>query len=660
MKTLFRIITVITISLTAGTADEQSSKILRDALFAEEANQDYKTATEKYETLLANFDKERQIAATALYRLAEIHRKQGKKSEASALYKRILTEFPNAEIQVRLSRENLTALGEKAPEQPLITLDEEAKELARLKKLEVTSPDLFKLTKNLENAAKNNHLRIIAYLISKNQDINQSAALAIASGHGHLSACKMLLDAGCDLNSGENSYAVEEAFIKGHTEVIKLLLKRGANVKGHKWLPSRIEGDTPLSLIKLIVEAGYDVNTSYSSFKLFGNSGNFRNATTVGLLQKAICISHDALVDYLLEKKVDVNLTVPKTGLTALHIAAFKGDQVNALRLIKAGAKVNSKLTIPFPQNDKGIQQATPLAIIFSNLFFHRRTLTPGHHSCIKILLENNSELPSNIITDMVKHNQVDLIKLFVHHGADLHLKNPESTWGHVALALNHGDMECALYLVTSGVTLHPNHLDLLTDKHLKRLSPLTIKIRETIMHKQLYPEFAKRKGITLTLPEIFWHSELLPAPASTSEIASQINKQELPQFLNLFDENDKSEKLALADCDLVQCSLIRQGKRTRFNLLDEQWPEFISGDIIELKQFKISSERRKILAKTKPIKKQTNVEPPPSPRPRVRRVPLVRPMPVRPAPPRSHQLKRILSKHLTHEIEPDSAPDKK
>jgi len=186
MKTLYRFITVhaiLLIAVTADEANEQSNKMLRDALFAEEANQDYKTATEKYQTLIANFDKECQIAVTALYRLAEIHRKQGNKTEAATLYKRIVNEFPSMETHVTLSRENLLALGEKSPKQPLIYVGAESRELTRLKKLEVTSPDLFKLTENLENAARNNKLLIIAYLLEKNPDINQSSAFVHKWAH---------------------------------------------------------------------------------------------------------------------------------------------------------------------------------------------------------------------------------------------------------------------------------------------------------------------------------------------------------------------------------------------------------------------------------------------------------------------------------------------
>jgi len=93
------------------TSDLQS--LLRDALFEEEATRDLTKAAAGYETLLTKWGEQRQLAASALFRLAEVRRKQDRKDDAIKLYQRLLTEFADVEPQAKLSRENLAGLGEK-------------------------------------------------------------------------------------------------------------------------------------------------------------------------------------------------------------------------------------------------------------------------------------------------------------------------------------------------------------------------------------------------------------------------------------------------------------------------------------------------------------------------------------------------------------------
>ena len=66
-----------------GLIAEESDTLLRDALFAEEAQQDHATAIQKYTKLLSQYEKERKVAVVALFRLAEIHRKDGQTKQAA-------------------------------------------------------------------------------------------------------------------------------------------------------------------------------------------------------------------------------------------------------------------------------------------------------------------------------------------------------------------------------------------------------------------------------------------------------------------------------------------------------------------------------------------------------------------------------------------------
>ena len=85
--------------------------LLRDSLYEEEATRDLTKAAAGYEALLAAWNEVRPTAAAALFRLAEVRRKQDRKEEAVGLYERLLREFPEMEVQGRMARENLAALG---------------------------------------------------------------------------------------------------------------------------------------------------------------------------------------------------------------------------------------------------------------------------------------------------------------------------------------------------------------------------------------------------------------------------------------------------------------------------------------------------------------------------------------------------------------------
>src|SRR4051794_38169741 len=77
----------------AKTAEPRSPRVmLQEALFAEEAERDLEKASAGYSELLVQFETQRTLAATALFRLAEIRAKQKKTAEAVALHQRLLAE----------------------------------------------------------------------------------------------------------------------------------------------------------------------------------------------------------------------------------------------------------------------------------------------------------------------------------------------------------------------------------------------------------------------------------------------------------------------------------------------------------------------------------------------------------------------------------------
>ncbi len=112
MKTLLLIAGLVMASaVRAPAATNDLTTALQRGLFEEEANLNLDSAIQAYQSVASQFDKDRKLAATAIFRLGECYRKQGNTNDAAAQYQRILREFTDQTPLVTLSRQNLAALG---------------------------------------------------------------------------------------------------------------------------------------------------------------------------------------------------------------------------------------------------------------------------------------------------------------------------------------------------------------------------------------------------------------------------------------------------------------------------------------------------------------------------------------------------------------------
>jgi ankyrin repeat protein len=113
MKTGAVILTIglFAAATTALAATNDLTEMLQQGLFEEEANRNLDAAISNYQSLIGQFDRNRQLAATAVFRLGECYRKLGRTHEAIAEYQRIVSEFPDEPSLLSLSESNLMALG---------------------------------------------------------------------------------------------------------------------------------------------------------------------------------------------------------------------------------------------------------------------------------------------------------------------------------------------------------------------------------------------------------------------------------------------------------------------------------------------------------------------------------------------------------------------
>jgi tetratricopeptide (TPR) repeat protein len=107
MKTTLALAFLMLSAGLAGSQDKMAEQ-LRQGIVEEEANQNLDKAIQTYQTLLAQYDQGRPTAATALFHLAECYRKQGKKDQAIAAYKRVVQEFPDQNKLASASRGHLS------------------------------------------------------------------------------------------------------------------------------------------------------------------------------------------------------------------------------------------------------------------------------------------------------------------------------------------------------------------------------------------------------------------------------------------------------------------------------------------------------------------------------------------------------------------------
>ncbi len=96
---------------TAQAATNDISALLQKGLFEEEGNHNLAEAMRAYQAVIGQMDEARGLAATALFRLGECYRKQGKTNEAVAQYERLVRDFSDQSTLVTLSWQNLAGSG---------------------------------------------------------------------------------------------------------------------------------------------------------------------------------------------------------------------------------------------------------------------------------------------------------------------------------------------------------------------------------------------------------------------------------------------------------------------------------------------------------------------------------------------------------------------
>ncbi|KAH7390279.1 ankyrin repeat-containing domain protein [Cadophora sp. MPI-SDFR-AT-0126] len=222
-------------------------------------------------------------------------------------------------------------------------------------------------------------------------------ALQAVSYRGHEQVVKLLLDKGADVNAQSGFYgnALQAASAGGHEQVVKLLLDKGANVNAQggsygNALQAASYGGCE-QIVKLLLDKGANVNAQ---------GGSYGNA-----LQVASYKGHEQVVKLLLDKGADVNAQGGYYG-NALQ-AALAGDYEQVMKLLfDKGADVNAQggvygnaLQVA---SAGGYKQVVKLLLdkgadinaqgrFYSNAL--QATLLGGHEQVVKLLLDKGADV---------------------------------------------------------------------------------------------------------------------------------------------------------------------------------------------------------------------------------------------------------------------------
>ncbi|MGB6064674.1 MAG: ankyrin repeat domain-containing protein [Desulfomonilaceae bacterium] len=191
----------------------------------------------------------------------------------------------------------------------------------------------------LLSATERGYSDVVQFVVAKGVDVNakgkyeQTTALILASKKGRIEIVMFLLDKGADVNATDRNRetALRSAVAGSHTELIKILLKRGANPNVQSHFSTSLElaamkGST--GIVKLLLDSGADANAK----SLYGKAP----------LISAASEGYTDIVELLLDNGANTEMK-SAGGDTPLILAASKRRADIVRLLLNKGADVNAR-----------------------------------------------------------------------------------------------------------------------------------------------------------------------------------------------------------------------------------------------------------------------------------------------------------------------------
>ncbi|CAI8018734.1 Ankyrin repeat domain-containing protein 50, partial [Geodia barretti] len=255
-----------------------------------------------------------------------------------------------------------------------------------------------------------------------------------AAQRGDVEAVERLLSTSVNINSrteDEGDTALLLASLRGHVEVVRLLLKAGAAV----FISDKC-CSTPLyfasiyghrAVVELLLENGADVSI-----------GNEDGSSPLYVASQE---GHSEVVDVLVKAGADVHQATAKECCVPLGIAAARGHTETVQRLLEAGANVN--------QQDKS--GATPVWFASLN----------GHTAVVKLLIENGADISicnedgASPLYVASQEGHSDVVDILLEAGADVHQATTKVGASPLYVASYKGHSDVVDILLEAGADVH-------------------------------------------------------------------------------------------------------------------------------------------------------------------------------------------------------------
>ncbi len=441
---------------------------------------------QSYESAVKLHDKDRQLAATAIFRLGECYRKQGKTNEANAYYKRVITEFADQSQLVELSRSYVGNIasnnsdsfverarqnfrGNTADSKTLRQSTENDVLGANLRSVQLETAQaeaLWKHVRGLGGEELVNFFTTIQpdqFVIDLDRERVQAESKLEALGtqvgkqHPEYKAQEKLTETATKrLHDRAHTVAwgIEEKYkmLKEQEDSLKARLDQSSgSVANAKESPTTSEEDEEIRKIKEMIQNSPDLINARSEsgftplqsaaaaghlkvVQYLINSGAEINPGGMTPLMYAALNGHNAVVEFLLSKGANVNATTD-VGRTALHYAAQHGFKIVVETLLKHGANVNAR------ENDG----KTAVWSVADN----------GSKPILELLLANGADVNLNAadsspLLRAVGKKHVDCVEVLVAHKSDVNFKTPHGSTPLLTAADNN-DLASAKILLDNG-----------------------------------------------------------------------------------------------------------------------------------------------------------------------------------------------------------------
>jgi ankyrin repeat protein len=445
MKFTLTVLALLAASGLAAAATNDLTTLLQRGLFEEEANHQLDAAIGDYKEAIEHFDHQRQLAATAIFRLGECYRKLGRTNEAAVQYQRIAREFDDQKELVALSRQNLTGMGmsaapalsslpDAARQKQQKLLEEEIKVVEHELQLQQaqynmglmpydgtlsTQQKLLELKRQLaalegDQAGSSpiiaasatgasplppdeeKFLREVKETVENSPDlVNQQ--LYLAAQKGYVAAAEFLIAHGADPN---RSSSLVEAAVAGNDAMVQLLLSHGAAVD------SRDNNGTGRTALSYAVQAGFMAVCRTLVAK--GADVNAKDKSGSTPLQTAVDGGQRSVAEFLITNKAQIDVR-SLNGMTPLLSAIIGGKMEMVELLLDNHADANREIG---PLKDS----RSPLGWAIES----------KHAQIVQLLLDHGAKpnaADSNgdtALVNAIKQGNVDMIRILIEHGADV------------------------------------------------------------------------------------------------------------------------------------------------------------------------------------------------------------------------------------------------